>query len=140
MDHAALVNEDRRVAGRRIVHALEESGLPVFAAFWHWDPDGQEDRLAIASPVVKEQGPNAVYDRIEAIYGAHPDVPRLPFSQIEPLRTDDPQLGALHGLNYAARPGTEAGASVLGVAPTLYDVWIYVHPREHSEMIPQRRG
>jgi hypothetical protein len=139
MDHATLVSQDHRAIGRALVERLEASGFPIYAAFWHWDPEAQEDRLAIASPVVAQQGPRAVYDQIETVLRAHPEEPRLPFSQIEPLRTDDPAVDALRALHYEVGRGAEAGASVLGLSPRLYDVWVYRHPRQHPELATNGR-
>jgi hypothetical protein len=139
MDHATLVSQDHRAIGRVLVERLEASGFPIYAAFWHWDPEAQEDRLAIASPVVAQQGPRAVYDQIETVLRAHPEEPRLPFSQIELLRTDDPAVGALHALRIEGGPGREARVSAIGSSPTLYDVWIYRHPRQHPDLATKGR-
>jgi hypothetical protein len=78
MDQTALVSGFRS-AGPALVERLKEAGFPVSAAFWYWDVEAQEERLAIASPLVDEQGPLAAYKRIVAVLQSHPETAPLYF-------------------------------------------------------------
>jgi hypothetical protein len=76
MDQTALVT-DQRVPGRELVDRLKAAGFPVSAAFWYWDEEAQEERLAIVSPRTDETGPRSAYEQIEAVLEEHPELAPL---------------------------------------------------------------
>jgi hypothetical protein len=78
MDQTALVSGFRS-AGPALVERLTEAGYPISAAFWYWDVEAQEERLAIASPLVDEQGALAAYRQIGAVLQRHPEIAPLFF-------------------------------------------------------------
>jgi hypothetical protein len=51
-------------AGAALTHKLDQSGIPIVAAFWLFVPDINEWRLLFASPDVATLGPLTVYKRI----------------------------------------------------------------------------
>ena len=50
--------------GAQLTSKLDETGLPVTAAFWLYVTDLNEWRLVFASPEVSSNGPRAVYEKI----------------------------------------------------------------------------
>lgn len=61
----ALVTEPQRSAAVFLQH-LEESGLPIEAAFWLLAPESDIWYLYVASPVVAKQGSRPAYERARA--------------------------------------------------------------------------
>ncbi len=51
-------------AGAELTAKLDESGVPVTAAFWFFVPELSEWRLMFASPEVSTKGPRNVYGQI----------------------------------------------------------------------------
>jgi len=66
MDKATLVEVGEK-KGEELIQQLDQSGLEVVAAFWFYVPDSDTWRLYIASPAVDEEGPKAVYERIQDV-------------------------------------------------------------------------
>lgn len=73
MDKATLVDK-RTEDGKRLVRALDEAGFPVSSALWYYLTEPAEWRLVIASPVVRERGPDAAYKSVQAVLGELRDV------------------------------------------------------------------
>jgi len=120
MDQTVLV-ADARAAGRELVGHLKAAGFPVSAAFWYWDEEAQEERLAVVSPVVDEQGPRAAYERIAAVLRRHPDVAPLSWlARISALPTAQLRTWLTHGLGFPGRfsdtPWIEGGSPALWLA------------------------
>jgi hypothetical protein len=92
MDRSLLVSEFR-AAGPPLVDRLKEAGYPFSAAFWYWDEEAQEERLAIATPLVDEPGPLAAYKQIGAVLQRHPEIAPLFFlariTAVSPARLRD---------------------------------------------------
>jgi len=63
VDNAILVGPDIE-AGKQLVRALDASGLDVRAAFWLYREEGEEWRLYIAMPGVKEHDPREGYSKV----------------------------------------------------------------------------
>jgi hypothetical protein len=66
MDTAVLV-KDERDAGWKLLEKLQENGFPMEAAFWMFLPDAEVWRLFIATPLVKTEGSNAGYYRLQGL-------------------------------------------------------------------------
>jgi len=66
MDKATLVEIGEK-EGEELVRTLDDSGLDVVAAFWFYVSDSDTWRLFIASPTVDQEGPKAVYERIQNV-------------------------------------------------------------------------
>lgn len=58
------LTDDMVETGDELLRKLDESGLPIQAAFWMFMPEINEWRLLIASPEVSAKGPLSVYERI----------------------------------------------------------------------------
>lgn len=63
MDNATLVRPDTE-SGQQLLPALDAAGFEVKAAFWYYLEEAEEWRLYIATPLVKQIGPRAVYSRV----------------------------------------------------------------------------
>ena len=64
MDTTALVMNFDVEAGSRLLQALDDSQLPVKAAFWLFREESEEWRLYLATPLVGVQGPRAAYAKV----------------------------------------------------------------------------
>jgi hypothetical protein len=71
----------RPEAGRTVVTQLEQAGVPIAAAFWYWEEDGEQYRLVIASPPVDERGALAFSKRLVAIF-QQPALASVLFSRV----------------------------------------------------------
>jgi hypothetical protein len=73
-------------AGAEVVRKLDETGLPVTAAFWCFMPELSAWRLMIASPDVGTKGPRVVYEHIQrALKELGPLGAQAPLAQISVL-------------------------------------------------------
>lgn len=66
MDTAPLVGPDL-VAGRMIIQALEQRGIPVDVAAWLQDDDRGNWQLVISSPRAEDSDPRLLYREIRSI-------------------------------------------------------------------------
>jgi len=73
MDKTSLVDK-KTEAGRKLVEALDEATFPVRAALWYYVPEPANWRLVIASALVREEGPNEAYRRLQSVLMRHPEV------------------------------------------------------------------
>lgn len=64
MDTRELV-EEKRKEGEQLLRALDAAGFPVSAAFWYRMQETNDWRLIIASPTVRDQGPDFAYQNIQ---------------------------------------------------------------------------
>ena len=64
---AQLLVEPMIEDGERLLRDLDETGFPITAAFWLYNPEPELWRLAIATPIVKEFGPREAYSRIQEV-------------------------------------------------------------------------
>ena len=55
-----LVDPEIR-AGEELLKALDKAGLIVRTAFWFYQPDAEQWRFVVATPVVDNSGPTAAY-------------------------------------------------------------------------------
>jgi hypothetical protein len=60
------IDDRRRMDGEKLIGALEEAGVEIYAAFWVFRSFLQEWRLVIVTPVVESQGPRAVLRTIDS--------------------------------------------------------------------------
>lgn len=108
MDTEALVDESidtgvNRVgpaeiaAGDRLVRQLLDDRLPISAAFWFREADGDDWRLLIASQRVEEVGPRTVYRQVqEAIQNL--ELANLSLGSVVVLTQREPLVQALRTL------------------------------------------
>ncbi len=66
MDKSTLVVSDYE-AGKALLHALDQAGVEVKAAFWLYLSEPDEWRLHLALPEVAEKGPREGYERVQGI-------------------------------------------------------------------------
>ena len=97
-------------AGRRLVQALDQAGFPITAALWSYLPDGDEWRLVLASPKVRDEGAIAAYMVIdEALQSSHINFPQRNISAVAP---GDPLILELR-LFAGTEPAPFIGGSLL---------------------------
>jgi hypothetical protein len=110
MVKATLVEQDL-AEGRRFLDALKEprevtvrrrrstfggaSHFRIKAAFWWYSPESNEWSLAIATPLVDEEGPLATYKDIQKILALHPDL-NLSLQNISVLSPKDGRVKAFN--------------------------------------------
>src|ERR1700730_18809400 len=102
MDNATLVEpvvED----GKRLIKALDISGLGVKAAFWLYLEESEEWRLYIATPLVKEYGPREVYSRVLKVL-KESKISSIDLSEISVIDTADGLVTVL-SLAFNTGPG-----------------------------------
>ncbi len=74
MDKTALV-EAVVDEGGNLIRALDDAGFPVRSALWKYNPDQDEWRLIIATPLVDTDGPLDAYKKLDRILEANrPDL------------------------------------------------------------------
>ena len=100
MDNALLVVPDVE-AGKQLIIALDASGLDVKAAFWLYREEGEEWRLYIATPLVKECGPREAYVRVLQVLKTS-KISSIGLSQISVI---DPSDGLVTVLSFAINTG-----------------------------------
>lgn len=109
MVKTSLVEADL-LAGRRLVIALDvpEPNRSLFrlkAAFWLYDPESQEWRLVLATPLVDEEGPLATYKRLQrTLYSIQPT--DLSLQNISVVSPRDPLVKAVKRVSRIA-PGVQ---------------------------------
>lgn len=54
-------------AGKKLTEALDEAKVQLVASLWFFDPDTNEWRLIIASPLVDKKGPLEAYRAIQKV-------------------------------------------------------------------------
>jgi hypothetical protein len=81
-------------AGADLTRQLDRSHWPVVGALWLYEPEINEWRLLLASPVVGSEGPLAAYRRVnaalETLLGS-----RLSLEDISVVSPEDPRVRAL---------------------------------------------
>ena len=76
-------------AGAELTRKLDQSGVPITAAFWLFEPEINEWRLMFASPDVPTLGPRKVYERIWVVLAELGEkAAAAPFSVISLLDPD----------------------------------------------------
>ena len=75
---------------------MDRAGIPLIVAFWSYFVGAQEWRLVLATPLVEQVGPRAVYSKVQKILRADPILKTMPLSQITVIGRGDPmtRLGA----------------------------------------------
>jgi hypothetical protein len=74
MDKGTLVDQ-AKADGARFVRALDATGFPVTAALWIFDPQAEDWRLVIATPLIEAKGPKEVYGVLRAaLHELQPEV------------------------------------------------------------------
>jgi hypothetical protein len=96
MDTTNLV-EDKQKEGEALVRALDSARFPVSSAFWFRLPETNDWRLIIASPIVRDQGPDYAYQRIqEALSGL--DSPKIQLTDIWLVKDTEPLVKTLRSV------------------------------------------
>ena len=80
IDTAELV-EHKKKEGELLLRALDSAGLPVTSAFWYRVPDTGEWRLVLASPIIREKGPDFAYEKIQRAL-SDPAAPKVQLTDI----------------------------------------------------------
>ncbi len=83
--------------GARLLHELDRQSFPVETMFWAHLPDEDYWRLVIASPVVKQQGGAAAYQRLNELLRAIGLV-GITLEDISLLDPESPQFRSLYSL------------------------------------------
>lgn len=73
-------------SGRRVLHAMKESGMRVTAALWAYSSEAGIWRLVIATHEVDRKGPIASYIRLRKLLEGLPatDLPKIDISLVSP--------------------------------------------------------
>jgi hypothetical protein len=88
MAPTALVDGDRIKLGQGVLAALDGAGIKIRTAFWGRLVESGEWRLFLIMPSVDNEGPRAVYSRIQRVIGkSHVS---LPISRITVVGPHDP--------------------------------------------------
>jgi len=75
--------------GGELTEKLDNTGLPVVAAMWFFEPEINEWRLFFASPEVSALGPRSVYKKIQEALEALGGAAAIPLSMIGVLDAED---------------------------------------------------
>src|SRR2546425_4358232 len=75
--------------GRKLVDALEDSGIPLKAAFWLYFDEADVWRLVVASPLVDKEGPLRVYERIQEVLKKLAETIPIQLSEISAFSPND---------------------------------------------------
>jgi hypothetical protein len=86
--------EDRRRTGEELIRALDRARFPVSAAFWLRQDEPTTWRLIIASPSVREQGPDHAYQKIQTALSELGE-PRIQLTDIWVVKDTEPIVKAL---------------------------------------------
>jgi len=116
---------DQIEGGASVLEALRAEGFPIAGAFWCRIPDQDYWQLVIASPLVRQSGPLAAYQKVSTILAKRP-VTTVSTSDISIFSPTDPEYLRLR--EYAFGPGQ------FGVGPdnglprnaSFADAWAYV--------------
>lgn len=103
MAKASLVGNDIDL-GARILQHLDEHGF-VVTALWILDPDSQEWRLVLASPIVDQAGPKQSYQALQHQLRMLDD--RLLLSDVSLVGPGSPLVRALRGVIHTDAHATE---------------------------------
>jgi hypothetical protein len=87
-----VLTDQMIAAGADLIKQLDRSGWPVVGSLWLYDPEMNEWRLLIVSPSVKDDGPLAAYQRINAQLES---VAHLSWEPISVVSPDDRRVRAL---------------------------------------------
>jgi len=93
LDTTELV-EDRRRVGEELIRALDRAHFPVSAAFWLRQEEPSTWRLIIASPSVREKGPDHAYQKIQRALSELGEA-RIQLTDIWAVKDTEPIVKAL---------------------------------------------
>lgn len=97
MDKRTLVERDYS-EGAILVKALDDSGFPVYAALWLYNPEKENWRLLLASKSFDNTGPMKAYEHINEVLTSineQNDAFDISLANISFVRTNDPLIKRL---------------------------------------------
>jgi len=96
-------------AGSELTRRLDESGFPVSAAFWLYEPESNTWRFIVGSPEVGTQGLKAAYKRVQAVVAAIPeDQATIHLKDISVVDSNDPFISLM-------RVGVKTSGGISGI-------------------------
>lgn len=125
MDQSTLVLEGLE-AGRAVVEAIRDAGIPVTAAFWSVVPESEDWRLNIATDLFHTLGPLQTYGRFNEVLRPMPEWSLLSLSDLKAVSPNDPLVKAVQSYRHfrGGRPLRVAGAFHDGT----YVEGVYIYP------------
>jgi hypothetical protein len=97
MAEATLVKSDLTPdmvkAGRQLLHGLDRQKTPIDAAFWLYVPEGEQWRLVLGSPELRNRGPRRLYKRVQSVLSR--EEPTVPLSSVALVDSADPLVQTL---------------------------------------------
>lgn len=103
MDTAELV-EDKRKEGEALLRALDSAGFPVSSAFWFRLPETNDWRLIIASPMIRDKGPDYAYQKVQGAL-SELDAPRIQLTDIWLVKDTEPLVKTLRSVLHTGPAG-----------------------------------
>ena len=97
MDTTTLV-EKQIANGQALLRALDQENVPVQAALWWYEPEAEEWRFLLATPLLESKGPREVYRKIQAVLETLPSDQRIPLASISVVGLNDERIKALRML------------------------------------------
>lgn len=123
-----VLTDEMVAAGFALTRALDRSGWPLVGALWLFDSENHEWRLVLASPLVREEGPRAAYERVAEALRAMKTP--LPLESVAVVNPDDQRVRLLASV-YASNQDVEGRRftrSAIG-GHFIDDAYIYrLHP------------
>ena len=84
MGTTVLVESDIE-KGKDVVRALDEAGVKIRTALWHFLSEAAEWRLVLATPIVDHDGPRAAYEAVRRVLAERGvDSPLLQITLVSP--------------------------------------------------------
>ncbi len=88
-----VLTDQMIAAGAELLRGLDREGWPVVASLWLFEPENNQWRLVLASPVVPESGPREAYRHVsEALHAVKP---ALSLGNVSVVSPQDPLIRAL---------------------------------------------
>lgn len=121
----ALVDRDIE-AGRLVLQALDDTGVPVTAAFWLDEPDSETYRLYLATSVYGRQGPLDAYGEVQRALENAPKDQRPALADINVVSPKERTVVAI-GKALGTAPGVSGIRFSRNTVDGVYidDAWIY---------------
>jgi len=96
MAETVLVDRDIE-AGRKLLAALDEGGIPLDAAYWLYRLESGRWKLVLASPLAASAGALGLYQHVQELLGGGV-APGLTLGDISVVSPRDPVASGLHRL------------------------------------------
>ncbi len=96
-------------SGKRLIQRMDKNNLNIQSAFWYYLEDSEKWRLFLGSPLVREEGPKMVYQKIKnVLQNIGSDIDNIELKDISVIEDD-------HSL-------VELISTAIGVIPDIAEV------------------